>query len=238
MSGILYGIGAGPGDPELITVKGLRLLREAGVIFVPATRPGESYARQIVVEYLEPDRQQVVELVCPAYRERQQIERRWAELAELVAQRLAGDANGVFVSEGDPSLYSTFQYLAAALRRDHPSIRVETVPGVSSVSAAAAFAGLPLALWDERLSILPAVHDRDALLDLLRQTDNAALLKVSGALDAALDAVQSLGGRVQVALVRRAGRPEQSILRDLAAMRAAQPDYFTTLLIRKEPHDR
>lgn len=234
MSRVLYGIGVGPGDPELITVKGLRLLQQARVVFFPATRPGQSYARQIVDAYLDAQRQQLVELVCPAYRDRAAILRRWDELAELVAQALHDGAHGAFVSEGDPSLYSTFQYLASALRRLHSTIEIGTIPGITSVSAAAALAGMPLALWDERLAIVPAIHDSQALFELLQQGHNTALLKVSGALGLALEAVERLGPDVEVALVRRAGRPDEAVISDPNLMLELEPDYFTTLLVRRK----
>ena len=233
MSAILHGIGLGPGDPELITVKGLRLLRQASCVFLPATRPGHSYAREVAGCYLDQPRQEVLELVCPPLRDRQALELRWAELAGVVATKLRGNGIGAFLTEGDPSLYSTFQYLAEPLRRDHPEIEVNAVPGVTSASAAAALAGLPLAIWNERFAILPAIHESQELTQFLSQVDSAALLKVGGALPAVLDAVEALGADAEAVLIRRAGRAEQRIERDRAAIRAAPADYFSLLLVRK-----
>ena len=233
MSATLYGIGAGPGDPELITLKGLRLLREATHVFFPATRPGHSYAREIAGSYLHLARQEVVELVCPPLREREALQRRWAELASVVAAALSGGGTGAFLTEGDPSLYSTFQYLAEPLRRQHPEIEIITVPGVPSPSAAAALAGAPLAIWDERLAILPASHEPESLARLLAVVDSAALLKVGGVLPVALDAVETLGPNAEAVLIQRAGRPQQRIERDRAAMLSAPTDYFSLLLVRK-----
>lgn len=232
MSTVLYGVGAGPGDPELITVRGLRLLQSAGSVFLAATRPGASYVGAIVAQYLQPG-QEVVELVCPPYRQRAAVEARWRELADAVARRLADGTHGVFVSEGDPSLYSTFQYLAAGLRR-HPTISVETVPGVSAMNAAAALAGQPLALWDERLAVLPVTHEGADIASLLARFESVALLKAGGTLAKIATAVERLEDHAQVALVRRAGRPEQAVLRDLDAIRSAEADYFSTVLVRRK----
>jgi precorrin-2/cobalt-factor-2 C20-methyltransferase len=165
----LYGIGAGPGDPELITLLGLRRLQEAACVFVPATRPGGSYARAIVEAYLAPERQPLIELVCPAYRDQAAIEARWLELARTVQARIPDGASGAFVCEGDPSLYSTFSYLSSALITLRTDVQVQAIPGVNSVSASAALAGLPLARWDERLLVAPAPPALGELNALLEQ---------------------------------------------------------------------
>lgn len=235
MSALLYGIGIGPGDPELITVKGLRLLRAARWVFLPATRPGQSFAREIAAPYLDPSRQRIIELLCPPAREREAVLRCWETQAQLVATTLTDGTDGVFLAEGDPSLYSTFQYLAAALRRRYPEIEVHTVPGVTSVSAAAALARLPLALWDEQLTVLPAVHRAEAFPRLLEQSDAVAVMKPGSSLPDILNQIDAYGATLESALVRRAGRPEETVIRDSQAMRAARADYFSLLLIRKKP---
>jgi len=234
MSAFLYGIGAGPGDPELITVQGLRLLRAAEVVFLPATREGSSYAGSIVQAYLDRQRQRVIELVCPAYRERALVIERWTELARRVSSLLRPNRSGAFVCEGDPSLFSTFLHLRKALERDSPEIDVRTIPGVTSVSAAAAAASFPLATWDERLLIAPATHDHATLDTLLDLADSVAVLKPGATLPKLVAALQQSRHSVRAALVRRVGRPEQDIFTDPASMQLAQPDYFTTLLVRRE----
>lgn len=233
MSEILYAIGAGPGDPELITAKGLRLLRQADTVFVPATRAGQSYSLSIVEQYLDRKRQQVVELLCPPYRDRRAVEERWRALAGVVAEHLTQGCSGAFVCEGDPSLYSTFLHLRRGLLTAHPNIEIAVIPGVTSISASAALAGFSLASWDERLLIAPAVHEPAPLEALLAAAENVAILKPGRALPALMDAVQARSSEVRAALVRRAGRPEQQVLHEPAAMRLAGDDYFTTLLISR-----
>ncbi len=233
MTRTLYGVGAGPGDPELITLLGLRRLQEAACVFLPATRPGGSYARRIVARYLEPERQRVVELVCPAYRDRAAIEARWCELAGTVLEAIPDGGSGAFACEGDPSLYSTFTYLRAALASLDADLQVETVPGITSVSAAAALAALPLAVWNERLLISPAPRHPDALADLLNQAATVAVVKAAGPPGMLAEAIERLGPGVRAALVRRAGGPDQAVTDDLQAMASLPPDYFTTLLLRR-----
>ena len=237
--GTLFGVGVGPGDPELITVKGLRLLQRVRRVFLPATAPGRSYAGTIAACYLDPSRQEVVELVCPPLRDRAALLARWTELAHDVAVRLGDGEDAVFLTEGDPSLYSTFQYLRQALARDYPDVPISAVPGITSVSAAAAVAGMPLAMWDERLAIIPGTAPPEAIASALAGFETVALLKPSRAVPV-IEATLPEGteGEADVTLVRRAGRPEQAIFTGGAALREAPSDYFSLLIARNDRPSR
>ena len=224
--GTLYGVGLGPGDPELITLKGLRLLQRVRRVFVAATAPDRSYALGIAAPQLDPERQRIVRLVCPPLRERAALLARWRELAAEVAAEQADGEDAVFLTEGDPSLFSTFLYLRDALLRFHPNVAVETVPGITSVSASAALAGVPLAIWDERLAIVPGTAAADDLRAAFAGFDTVALLKPSRAVPLVPD-------DADLTLVRRAGRPEQAVLRGDAARAEAAADYFSTLIVRR-----
>lgn len=229
-AGTLYGVGIGPGDPELITLKGLRLLQRVRRVFLPATAPERSYAGTIAAPHLDPSQHEIVYLVCPPYRDRSQLLNRWAELADEVAAMLRGGEDAVFLTEGDPSLYSTFQYLAAALRERHPEVPVVTVPGVASVTAAAAAANVPLGMWDERIAIVPATASRENLSAALRSFDTTVVLKPGERLAALMLAED----QAEIVLARRVGRPEQAILRGEAALRETGNDYFSLLIVRRQ----
>jgi len=233
--GTLYGIGIGPGDPELITLRGMKLVQSLRRVYLPATAPGRSYAGEIAASYLDPARQEVVQLVCPPLRNREALQRRWAELASEVAAALADGEDAAFLTEGDPSLYSTFQYLAAALRRDHPQLPIQIVPGVTSVCAAAAVAGRPLAMWDEAFAIVPATASPEVLAAALQAADGLAVLKPGSGADGLMRMLIERETELDVALVRRAGRPEQSIAVSQAAFVEAPLDYFSLLLVRRRP---
>jgi len=232
-AGILYGIGAGPGDPELITLKGLRILQRVPVVFLPATATGRSMAGTIVRPHLAPERQRIVELVCPPLRERAALIARWQELAGEVAALLATGEDAAFVTEGDPSLYSTFQYLAAALRNRRPVPRIEAVPGIASPLAAAALAGIPLAMWDEAVGIAPASAPRPVLDALAGACRTLALLKPSAAPEQLADLLRSAGDGAELTAVRRLGWPEQEIAHGQEALDLAARDYFTIALLQR-----
>lgn len=234
MGGILYGLGLGPGDPELVTVKAVRRLGEVATVFVPVARPGApSYARAIAEPYLDLNRQRVVELLFPVGPDRAAWRAAWAAAAERVVAQLAGGEAAAFVTEGDPSLYSTFQYLRAELVRRCPDLQIEVVPGIPSAFAAAAVAGLPLALGDESFAIVPATRGIDAVRHALLSHEAVALLKVAPVFDQMLDLLESLGLVQHAVWIRRVGRPEMQLVHDLATLRGHKLDYFSLLLVRR-----
>lgn len=230
---VLYGVGVGPGDPELVTVKAARLLRESPLVFVPVSdRGGRSLAATIAAPYLESARQAIVELPYPFVRDRRREAASWSANAATIAERLGPTGQGVFLTEGDPLLYSTFVYTWATLTRHQPQVRVEVVPGVSSVTAAAAVAGRALVLGDERLAVVPAVPDVPGLVETLRRFETVVLLKVSAAPAAVLDALEASGRTAEAVWVRRAGQAEQATARDVrAALAEGRPDYFSLIIV-------
>lgn len=233
MSGRLYGIGVGPGDPELITLKGLRILQWVPVVFLPATAPGRSMAGAIARPHLAPERQRIVELVCPPLRERAALLARWRELAREVVRTLGSGEDAAFLTEGDPSLYSTWQYLSDALHAEFPEFRTETVPGVASPLAAAALAAVPLAMWDEPFAIAPASAPAEALRALAGACRTVVLLKPSARPEALAELVQTFGEGAALSAVRRTGWPEQHVTHGDEALRRAGEDYFTVAILRR-----
>ena len=166
MSGRLVGIGVGPGDPELLTMKGLRALREADEVFVPVGDTGEvGRAEATVREYLEEGR--LRRLLFALSDDAEARERNWTEAARAVAGHLREDKTCAFATIGDPNVYSTFTYLARTVREELPGVEVETVPGITAMQELAARSGTVLLEGDERLALLPftagAEHLRAAL---------------------------------------------------------------------------
>jgi precorrin-2/cobalt-factor-2 C20-methyltransferase len=233
-AGTLYGIGLGPGDPELITVKGLRLLRAADVVFLPTRRAdAASYAGRIAADYLAPERQSVVPLVYPAGRGATAHER-WNANADQIAARLRGGQVGAFLTEGDPLLYSTFVHALVPLRARHPDVNVRVVPGVWSGSAAAARLAEPLADGDDRVAVLPATYALSDLERVLTTFDTVVLLKPAGDLRALRTALARAGATA--VWVERVGRPEERVVRDLSSLPDARPSYFSLVIARGGRH--
>ena len=231
--GRLYGVGVGPGDPELLTLKARRILEQVPVICVPqAETSRDSYALTIVREVLDPERQEILRLTFPTDDEEAAGDV-WRNAAETVAERALQGKDAAFITEGDPMLYSTFSYVLESVRANHPEIPVEIVPGVSSVMAAAASAVAPLVTHGQRLAILPAVYGIDDLREAIANYDTIVLMKVNRTLLEALANLEKLGLAGKGIYVRRASTARERVVQDLNQLTEEDLDYFSLLIIRK-----
>ena len=234
MSGRLIAVGIGPGDPELITLKGARLIREADVVVCPVgDRSDSSIARSIVAGLVDLQRQQLVTQVFPMQRDQAGLEVYWHQAAVEVAGFVAAGRTVVFVTLGDPFLYSTFLYLWQELRTGFPDLAVEVVSGVSSIHAAAALAGLPLGRSDERLAVLPATYEEGRLAETLEHFDTIVLMKVHRVFDRIRELLTDLGLKERAVYVKRVGLPGEAVIRDLDRVRAEDLDYLSLVIVRK-----
>ncbi|KPM54528.1 precorrin-2 C20-methyltransferase [Frankia sp. R43] len=223
-AGTLYGVGVGPGDPELVTVKAARLIGQAQVVAYHAARPGRSLARASAAPYL-PAGAVEEELVYPVTRGgtvhpggyQGAIDEFYEQSAARLARHLAAGRDVVLLAEGDPTLYSSFTHMQ---RRLTPRFGCVVVPGVTSVSATAAAAGVALATGDETLTVVPATMPADRLRDLAAAGDGLALMKVRADLDGVRRSLTEAGRLDGALLVSRASRDGERVmaLRDLAAV--------------------
>ncbi|MCL4533584.1 MAG: precorrin-2 C(20)-methyltransferase [Bacteroidetes bacterium] len=232
--GTLYGVGVGPGDPELITLKAHRVLQQAPVLCVPKGREdGDSYVRGLISHILNPERQQLLELVFPMTKDRSVLEHHWSVALERILVPLREGRDVAFVTEGDPFIYSTFMHLYALIRELHPEIPVEVIPGISSINGSAAAAGLPLVDGAERLAVLPATYEDEQLARVIAQFDTVVLLKVNRVFDRVLDVLEQMDLAHRALYVKRCGAPDQEIVRDVRSLRGRELDYLSLLIVKK-----
>lgn len=231
--GILYGVGVGPGDPELLTLKAVRLLGSVSRVYAAASsRNSYSVSLSIVRPHLAPGVTPAV-LSFPMTRDREALDRAWEDNARTVLADLDAGLDVVFLTLGDPSTYSTFGYLLRTLRGLDPLVRAEAAPGVTSYSAAAALAGEPLAEGDQTLAVVSGVCGGDTLRRAAAVADSLVVLKAYkrfGDIKAALDEAGLLADAV---LVSACGQDGQSLVRDLAGVEGTPP-YFSLVLAKKK----
>ena len=232
-TGKLYGVGVGPGDPELLTVKAQRVLQSVPVIWVPqAGISAESYAYSIVKGIIDEDRQEVVRAKFPTNDEDAALDV-WRGAARDLAVHLEAGRDVAFITEGDPMLYSTFAYVLETIQEEYPHLAVEVIPGVSSVMAAAASAAAPLVHHGQRLAILPAVYGIDDLREAIALYDTIVLMKVNRTLLDALANLERLGLSGRTIYVRRATTERERVVRNIQELSTEDLDYFSLLIIRR-----
>nr|WP_199292016.1 MULTISPECIES: precorrin-2 C(20)-methyltransferase [unclassified Coleofasciculus] len=228
----MYGIGVGPGDPELITVKGLGILQRVPVVAFPAGLHGKpGIAQQMVAQWLNP-RQVQLALTFPYVQESEILTQAWQVAAQEVWQSLKLGQDVAFVSEGDVSFYSTFTYLAQTLQQLHPEVIVQTVPGICSPLAAAAVLGIPLTIRAQRLVVLPAIYTVGELEAVLEWADVVVLMKVSSVYEQVWKVLQQRGLLERSWVVERATLPEQVIYAGLSDRPNLKLPYFSLLIVQ------
>ncbi|KAF0675524.1 precorrin-2 C(20)-methyltransferase [Profundibacterium mesophilum] len=227
MAGTLYGIGLGPGDPELITLKAARLIASCPVIAYPALAGRESLARSIAAGLIAPGAREIA-MEVPMTPERAPAQAAYDAGAHRIAAALDAGDDVACLCEGDPFFYGSFMYLHARLA---PRFTCEIVPGVTSLNACAALARLPLAARNERITILPGPLPRAELESRIEGAETVAIMKVGRHLAKIRDVVDGLGLLERAVYVERASLPQERVmpLRD-----APDPaPYFSMILLAK-----
>jgi len=227
MTGVLYGVGLGPGAPDLMTLRAARLIEGAGVVAYPTLAGAASFARAIAAESIAPNAQEIV-MDVPMSVERAPAQAAYDKGAAEIAAALDAGQDVVCLCEGDPFFYGSFMYLFARLSNNY---RVEIVPGVTSVTACAARAGLPLAARNERLTVLPGPLPEDELRSRIEGADSVVIMKVGRHLAKIRGVIDALGLTDQAVYVERATLPEEVVL-PLAKAPEKAP-YFSMILLTK-----
>ncbi len=230
--GTLYGIGIGPGDPDLITMKGAKVLSDSRHVFVPKGKAQtESVALAIAGKHIAPGAT-VYEVVFPMITDEDELNRRWNASAEEVAAVLKGGDDACFLTLGDPLLYSTYIYLVRALRALFPEVEVSTIPGVTAFSAAAALTDFPVGTAKQPVVIVPTADDLKDVEKALDMGGTVVLMKIGKRLGAIVDLLAGKGLLERCVLVSRAGMAEQRIETDLSGL-ADTPEvgYLSIILV-------
>lgn len=227
MTGVLYGVGLGPGAPDLITLRAARLIEAACVVAYPTLAGGASFARAIAADLIAPGVQEIV-MDVPMSVERAPAQDAYDKGAAKIATALDAGHDVVCLCEGDPFFYGSFMYLFARLSANY---QVEVVPGVTSVTACAARAGMPLAARNERLTVLPGPLPEDELRARIEGAESVVIMKVGRHLAKIRGVIDALGLTGDAVYVERATLPEEVVL-PLADAPEKAP-YFSMILLTK-----
>lgn len=227
MSGTLYGVGLGPGAPDLMTLRAARLIENAKVIAYPTLAGAASFARSIAADLIPDDAREIV-MDVPMSVERAPAQAAYDLGAAQIAEALDAGQDVVCLCEGDPFFYGSFMYLHARLAQ---SYTVKVVPGVTSVTACAAEAGRPLVARNERLTVLPGPMDEATLRKRIAGAEAVAIMKVGRHLPKIRAVINDLGLTDSATYVERATLPEQVVV-PLAQAPEKAP-YFSMILLTK-----
>jgi len=238
--GRLHLVGIGPGDPELMTCKAVRVLEQTRVWVAPRSGENGSSALAIASAQVEPGDRTVLELHFPMKKIRlgrqpdEEVRAGWERAARTVLDHLDAGRDVAFPTLGDPSLYSTAFYLLHTLQEMRPGLPVSIVPGITAMAACSARVCSPLGLGDDVVSIVPAAFDDDRLRHILSTFDAVVLMKVFRRMDRILPLLEELGLTERAVLIERCGMEDQKIYTDVRQAAGRKLHYFTTLLVRKK----
>lgn len=241
MAGKFFGVGVGPGDPELITVKAAKTLKTADVISIPKAHADKPSLALATVKQVLEEREsvpEVLELVFPMTKDQEELERRWSENANIVAKKAKEDKTVAFITLGDPMFYSTFIYLCQHMKKEHPEVELEIIPGVTSLTACAAVSKIPVAEKEEVVAVIPASTDIDRIGEIAKHANSLVLMKGSKRLKNLVPVLIESGFTMDstVAIVRRCNMPKEEVtvgrLMDVENWDIHE-DYFSISLIKE-----
>ncbi len=228
MSGVLYGIGLGPGDAELMTLKAARLISAAQVVAYPTLAGGSSFARSIAADLIGDGVQEIV-IDVPMKVERGPAQTAYDTAADEISAILETGLDVIVLCEGDPFFYGSFMYIYARLK---DRFQTEIVPGVTAMTASAAALGLPLAARNEMLSVVPGPLPDDDLRQKISAADSVVIMKVGNHLGRIRAVIDGLGLLDQAHYIERATLPAEQ---KMPLAKAPDPvPYFSMILITKE----
>jgi precorrin-2/cobalt-factor-2 C20-methyltransferase len=232
--GTLYGIGVGPGDPELITLKAIRILARVDVVYTASsTKNDYSLAVSIARPHI-PDSAGIHNLGFPMSKDKEILKQAWEKNAQIVADTLEQGKNAAFLTLGDCLTYSTYSYLARHLRRIAPDTPTVAIPGITSYHAAAARLQRPLAEGEQSLLIVSGCHGGDKLRQMGNYADNVVFLKAYKNAADITRAIDEQRWRENSVGIVSCSLPEERIIEDIKEFDTAPPDYWTLIFSGKK----
>ena len=191
----LIGIGVGPGDPDLLTVKAVKAIQNADIIMCPASKEDRpSIALSIVDPIIDKNKnQEIVKLIFPMTKDKDILEETWKRNAKIMAQTVLSGKNVVYLTVGDPFLYSTWIYMHKDLRENYPEMQIEVIPGIVSMFTFASKVGVSIAEGAEKVAIIPSCYDLSSVKEIAKNSESMIFLKDGRYFDQVIDVLKEAG---------------------------------------------
>ena len=191
----LIGIGVGPGDPDLLTVKAVKAIQNADIIMCPASKEDRpSIALSVVSPLIDKSKnQEIVKLIFPMTKDKDILEETWKKNARIMAQKVLLGKNVVYLTVGDPYLYSTWIYMHKDLKENHPSMEISVIPGIVSMFTFASKAGVSIAEGADKVAIIPSCYDLSSVKEIAKNSETMVFLKDGRYFDQVIDVLKESG---------------------------------------------
>ncbi len=233
--GNFYGIGVGPGDNELLTLKAVRIIKSVDCVFVPKADTKESSTALEIVKDVVADKR-IIEQVYPMVRDKTRLETAWSKAANEIKCEVESGNNVAYLTIGDPLTFSTYCYLLQHLSKLIPSQNIHTIPGITSYNAAACLANFPLIEQDEKLAIIPISKEVSKLRPILNTFDTVVLMKVAKKLDEVIELLEEMNLIENSLFASYVGFNNELITHDLNSLRGSGKGYLSVIIVRKSVH--
>lgn len=191
----LIAVGCGPGDPDLLTVKAVKAIQNADIIMCPTSKEGKpSIALSVVSSILNKSKnQEIVNLVFPMTKDQDTLEATWKKNSKILAESVLSGKNVVYITVGDPYLYSTWIYLHREITKNHPEIKITVIPGIVSMFTFASKVGISLAEGAEKVSVIPSCYDLSQVKEIAKNSDTMVFLKDGRYFDQVIELLKECG---------------------------------------------
>ena len=191
----LIGIGVGPGDPELLTVKAVNAIQNADVIMCPASKEDRpSIALSVVHSLIDKSKnQEIVKLIFPMTKDKDVLAETWKKNAKIMAEKTLSGKNVVYLTVGDPFLYSTWIYMHRDISENHPEIKISVIPGIVSMFTFASKVGVSIAEGAEKVSIIPSCYDLSSVKEIAKNSESMIFLKDGRYFDQVIQVLKEAG---------------------------------------------
>ena len=232
-SGTFYGIGVGPGDPDLITLKAVKILSQVDIVYAAAsTKNNHSLAVNIAEQHI-PQHTAVKMLRFPMTRDKNETRNAWRSHARTILDDILTGKNVAFLTLGDSMTYSTFGYLMKHVQKIAPEVEIQTVPGITSYQAAAASLNTPLVEGEESLMVVSGATGGNRLRELAGKPENVVFMKAYRNVGDIKDAIDEIGTYPSSVGIKHCSHPDEEIIPDIDALRDRMPDYWTLIIAKQ-----